>query len=281
MRRTMSARAALGAAVALVTVGPAAAEEAREPFRWPGGARAAVALTYDDGMDVHLDHVAPDLDAVGLKGTFYVNGGSESLARRLPEWRALGLRGNELANHAVFHPCLANPPGGGDRAWVRPEYALESYTVQQMVDEASVMNTMLLALDGPKERTFAYNCTDTTAGGQSYVDALRPLFLAARIGDDRIVEDVRGLDPFLVPSWAVEGTSGERMIAFVRKAVDVGGLAVFQFHGVGGGWIVVSREDHEELVSWLARHRDLVWTAPFRDVMRYVLEEREKGPGVP
>jgi len=274
MRTPRSSAAAVVTALVLAATSTGAAEEATGSFPWPGGARAAVALTYDDGMDVHLDHVAPDLDAVGLKGTFYVTGSSDSLVRRLPEWRALGLRGHELANHALFHPCLASPPGGGARDWVRPEYALESYTVQQMVDEAAVMNTMLEALDGPRERTFAYNCTETTAGGKSYVDALRPLFLAARIGDDRIVEDVHGLDPFLVPSWAVEGTSGERMIAFVRKAVDAGGLAVFQFHGVGGGWIAVSREDHEELVSWLARHRDLVWTAPFRDVMKHVLAVR-------
>jgi peptidoglycan/xylan/chitin deacetylase (PgdA/CDA1 family) len=269
------------AGVALVIsglLGEAGADGPAHAFPWPNGAKAAVALTYDDGLDVHLDNVAPDLDSAGLKGTFYIMGHSESLARRLPEWRALALRGHELGNHALFHPCLRNPPGGGDRSWVRPEYALEGYTVQRIVDEVTVMNILLLALDGQSERTFAYNCTDTTAGGESYVDAIRPLILAARAGGDRIVTDVYALDPLLVPSWAVEGASGEEMIAFVRKAVAAGGLAVFQFHGVGGGYIAVSRDAHRALVGWLAAHRDLVWTDTFRNVMAHVIaiQSREK-----
>ena len=278
-----SSRAVVAAALSTLGAGPALvlAAEPAAGFPWPNGARAAVALTYDDGMDVHLDHAAPDLDAAGLKGTFYVPGHSESLARRLPEWRALALRGHELGNHALFHPCLASPPGGGDRGWVRPEYALEGYTIERIVDEARVMNTLLLALDGRSERTFAYNCAETTAGGKSYVDALRPHFLAARIGDDRVVDDVRGLDPFLVPSWAVENTSGEEMVAFVRKAADAGGLAVFMFHGVGGGWIPVTREAHRQLLEWLAAHRDVVWTGTLREVMAHVVAGREaagRGP---
>ena len=171
--------------VALASATPAAAADAPRPFPWPNGAKAAVVLTYDDGMDTHLDHAAPDLDAAGLKGTFFVPGHSESLAKRLPEWRALAARGHELGNHAIFHPCLRTVPQGG-RDWVRPEYALESYTIPRMVDELRVANTTLLALDGETVRTLGYNCGDTTAGGQSYVDAARPLFLAARIGEDRI-----------------------------------------------------------------------------------------------
>jgi hypothetical protein len=97
------------------------------PFLWPNGAKAAVVLSYDDGVDVDLDNVAPDLEAAGLRGTFFVPGHSESLAKRLPEWRALAARGHEIGNHAIFHPCLRTVPQGG-RDWVRPEYALESYS---------------------------------------------------------------------------------------------------------------------------------------------------------
>jgi peptidoglycan/xylan/chitin deacetylase (PgdA/CDA1 family) len=252
---------------------PAAA--APSPFPWPGGAKAAVALTYDDGIDTHLDHAAPDLDAAGLHGTFYIHGSSASLARRLPEWRALAERGHELGNHALFHPCLQSPPGGGDRGWVRDEYALERYTIERMVDEVKVMNTMLLALDGQTTRTLAYNCAETVVdSGESYVDAMRPVFLAARIGDGRVVEDPAAVDPFLVPSWAVENTSGKEMIAFVEKAVEAGGLAVFMFHGIGGDHIPVSREAHRELLAWLASHRDAVWTDTFRNVMAHVVAQQ-------
>ena len=255
----------------------AAALVPAQSFRWPNNAKAAVALTYDDGVDVHLDHAAPDLEAVNLRGTFYVPGNSQSLAQRLDEWRALEKRGHELGNHAIFHPCLKRAPNGSVRDWLRPERELERYTVRQMVDELQAMNTTLAAIDGRSDRTYAYNCSDTTAGGESFVDALRPSFLAARTGDDTIVGDLRRLDPYLVPSWAVRDVSGGEMIAFVEKAVDAGTMAVFMFHGVGGGHnIDISREAHRKLVAWLNDHRDTVWTAPFRDVMQHVVAEKKR-----
>jgi peptidoglycan/xylan/chitin deacetylase (PgdA/CDA1 family) len=263
-------------ALALTSAVPAAAAESPRPFPWPNGAKAAVVLTYDDGMDTHLDHAAPDLDAAGVKGTFFVPGHSESLAKRLPEWRALAARGHELANHAIFHPCLRKPAGQAEREWVKPEYALEGYTVERIRDEVAAMNTTLLAIDGETVRTFAYNCCDTTAGGQSYVDALRPLFVAARAGEDRIAADVFSLDPMLVPSWAATEVTGTRLIAFAQEAVDAGGLAVFQFHGIGGEWIPVSREAHQELLAWLAANRQAVWTDTFKRVMSHVAAEQKR-----
>ncbi len=269
MRLAIGALVLAGAAIAAAAVPGQPAG-----FSWPAGARAAVVLSYDDGVDVQLDNVVPDLEAAHLHGTFFVPGASESLKKRLPEWRALPGRGHELGNHAIFHPCLQKLPG---REWVPPEYALESYTVRRITDEAAAMNTTLLAIDGEAVRTFAYNCGDTTAGGVSYVDAIRPLFLAARVGEDRIVEDVRHLDPYQVPSWMVQDVSGEAMISFVRKALEKGGLAVFMFHGVGGGHsISVSREAHRQLLDWLDRNRAEVWTDTFRRVMAHVLAEQKR-----
>ena len=253
-----------------------ASDAPRRPFAWPNGAKAAVVLTYDDGMDTQLDNAAPDLEAAGLTGTFFVPGHSESLAKRLPEWRALATRGHELANHAIFHPCLRKPAGQAEREWVRPEYALEGYTVERIRDEVAAMNTTLLALDGETLRTFAYNCCDTTAGGQSYVEALRPVFLAARAGEDRIAADVAALDPMLVPSWAATNVTGPELVAFAQKAQDAGGLAVFQFHGIGGEWIPTSREAHRQLVSWLAAHRQTVWADTFKRVMAHVVAEQKQ-----
>jgi len=273
----MKATPAVACTVA-VALWAAATPSAETPagFPWPNGARAAVALTYDDGVDVHLDNVAPDLEAAGLRGTFYLPGSSESLRRRLSEWRALAGRGHELGNHAIFHPCLRDVPGG-PRAWLRPEYALESYTVPQILDELQAANTTLLAVDGEAVRTLGYNCGDTTAGGESYVDAARPLFLAARIGEDRIADDVRALDPMLVSSWMVRDVSGAEMIAFVGRAIEAGGLAVFRFHGVGGGHdINVSREAHRELVAWLAARRQAIWTDTFKRVMTHVVAEQKR-----
>lgn len=275
-RGTSVGRGAIGALAALASLASGAWAEPSRPFPWPGGVKAAVVLTYDDGMETHLDHAVPDLAAAGLRGTFFLPGHSESLAKRLPEWRALAARGHELANHAIFHPCLRQPASGPERQWVKPEYALEGYTVERIRDEIAAMNTTLLALDGETVRTLAYNCCDTTAGGRSYVDAVRPLFLAARAGEDRIAADVGALDPMLVPSWAAVDVTGAQLIAFARRAVEAGGLAVFQFHGIGGQWISVSREAHRELLAWLAANRQTVWTGTFKQVMSSVTAAQKR-----
>jgi len=269
----------LAVPLALLASLPAVLLAAPPPFPWPNGAKAAVVLSYDDGVDVHLDHAAPDLEAVGFRGTFYVPGHSESLAKRLPEWRALAARGHELGNHAIFHPCLRNVPEGG-RDWVRPEWALESYTVERIRAEVAAMNTTLLALDGQTVRTFGYNCGDTTAGGASYVEALRPMFLAARAVGDKVAEDVWKLDPMLVPSWIPQNVTGDQLIAFAKRAVDAGGLAVFCFHGVGGGHSIdVSRDAHRQLLAWLDANRKTVWTDTFKNVMTHVVaEQRRRAP---
>lgn len=264
----------------VVWIAVAALPAAAAGFRWPGGAKAAVALTYDDGIDVHLDHVMPDLEAVNLRGTFYVPGRSASLAKRMEEWRAAARRGHELGNHSIFHPCLRVSLKGAVRAWLRPEQELEKYTVARMTAELAAMNTTLLAVDGRTSRTYAYNCSDHLAGGESFVDALRPLFPAARTGEERELADPLTVDPHFVPSWMADSVSGEAMIAFVQDAVRAGALAVFMFHGVGGGHnINVSREAHRALLKWLDAHRAEVWTDTFENVMRHVAAGRGPGPG--
>jgi hypothetical protein len=100
--------------------------------------------------------------------------------------------------------------------------------------------------------------------------------LAARAGEDRIAADVSALDPTLVPSWAATNVTGAQLVAFAEKAVDAGGLAVFQFHGIGGEWISVSREAHRELLAWLAANRQTVWTDTFKRVMGHVVAEQER-----
>jgi sialate O-acetylesterase len=257
-----------------------------DEFLWPGGAKGAVCLTYDDGLDSHLDSGAPDLEAHNLRGTFYVTGNSESVRRRLDEWRDLARRGHELGNHSLFHPCVGGTSEQG-REWVQPEQDLRNYTVRQMIEELRTANTLLAALDGHRKRSYAYTCADELAGGRSYVAALRPLFPFARAGRDpfftpepdgrdKPVTDLRSLDLYRVPSWMVVEKSAEEMIAFVERAAENGGLAVLMFHGVGGEYLTVSRREHQRLLAHLAENRHRLWTDTFLNVLKHVEEERKR-----
>lgn len=141
------------------------------------GKRAAVVFIYDDTLNVHLDKVAPALDAHNFKGTFYLAVGYPNFQARLDAWRALANNGHELGNHTMFHPCEGGMPG---REWVSKERDLSTWSVARMVDEITMTNTMLQVLDGKTKRTFAYTCGDTKAGGESFVAPIKQLFVGAR-----------------------------------------------------------------------------------------------------
>ena len=54
--------------------------------------KAAVVLTYDDGLNVHIDNAATVLDSFGFKGTFYLPGNASALNNRIPEWKKNGFQ---------------------------------------------------------------------------------------------------------------------------------------------------------------------------------------------
>src|SRR5215207_2085542 len=75
------------------------------------GKQAAVVLTYDDALNVHLDNALPLLDSLKLKATFYLSAFFPGCRKRLDEWRRVAAKGYELANHTLFHPCIGDKPG--------------------------------------------------------------------------------------------------------------------------------------------------------------------------
>jgi sialate O-acetylesterase len=75
------------------------------------GKQAAVVLTYDDGLNVHLSNAIPALDSANLKGTFYISDYFGGLQGQLTRWKTAAVHGHELANHTVYHPCEGGRPG--------------------------------------------------------------------------------------------------------------------------------------------------------------------------
>jgi peptidoglycan/xylan/chitin deacetylase (PgdA/CDA1 family) len=243
------------------------------PFHWPHGERAAVSLAYDDAIDSQLDHAVPALDRVGLKGSFYLTLSSPSLARRLPEWRALAAHGHELGNHTLFHQCSHAVPG---HEWVTPENDLDHTPAAAMAAQVRLGNTMLRAIDGRTERTFTLPCGDRLAAGTPYLPLVAAEFVAIKAGDGGVVPDMATLDLKAVGVTAPVGLSGPQLIALVQAAEARGTLINFTFHGIGGDYLVTSTQAHDELLAYLAAHRDRVWTATFLDIARHVAATRKK-----
>ena len=255
----------------LVAIGLATAatlaRAADAAFAWPHGAKAAVSLAYDDAIDSQLDNAIPALDRAGLKGSFYLKLASPSLARRMPEWRAAAARGHELGNHTLFHQCSAALP---DRAWVTPEDDIDTTSAARLVAQIRLGNTMLHAIDSRDERTFTVPCGDVLAAGENYVKLIHGDFVAIKSGFGGVVPDMAALDPYSVAVDAPDGATGAQLIALVQEATRRGTMINFTFHGIGGDYITTSNKAHEELLAYLAAHRDTVWTDTFLNIMKHV-----------
>jgi small ligand-binding sensory domain FIST len=71
---------------------------------------------------------------------------------------------------------------------------------------------------------------------------------------------------------AFVGSSGAGMIAWVKEVEKSEGVGVIVFHGVGGDYLSVSAEAHQQLLDYLAAHRAEIWIAPYTETMDYVVK---------
>jgi peptidoglycan/xylan/chitin deacetylase (PgdA/CDA1 family) len=235
------------------------ASHRQSAVKWPGGRQAAIVLSYDDALRSQLDVAIPQLDAAGFKGTFFLSGTFQQ--EDVERWRKAAASGHELGNHTVVHPCAHGTFDMPD------QYNNERYSVRTMLNEIRIMNTLLHAIDGAADRTFATPCGQTIVGGEDYIAALRESGLVKYVRDAGGNAE-RGPDRFTAPgTFFPETVTGADLIAFVEAARQRGGLGVMGFHGVGGDYLKVSSEAHQQLVTYLHDHGDTFWVTTFRQAM--------------
>lgn len=242
--------------------------DAHSQFAWPPGKTSAIVLTYDDALASQLDVAVLQLNAKHFKGTFFLDGDITEAEKR--RWRQAQRAGHELGNHSYFHPCpRALSPD-------RPKYHTEDYDVPRMLAEIKSMNDILISIDGDKKRSYGVPCSQMRVGGVDYTNALiiSGLVKYVRTGGDQfrsVISDPKTLDPFQVPSWGpVDHPDGPRLVAYVTRVQEAGGLGVLQFHGVGGDYLEITERAHRELLQYLDRHPE-IWVDTFQNVMDYVV----------
>jgi sialate O-acetylesterase len=229
--------------------------------------KCAISLTYDDGLNIHLDKVIPLLDSMHFKGTFYIPGNAPSMDKRLNEWRTAAKNGHELGNHTLFHACVGNIPG---REWVGADYDLSKYSLKRMLDEVLMANTLLNAIDGKNKRSFAYTCGDTKVEAVVFMDQLKNNFISARGVQGEMLK-ITEIDRYHIGSFMMMNNSGEDMINLVKRAIETNSYLVFLFHGVGGEHnISVSAEAHRQLLQFLKQNENDIWVAPFLEVSEFI-----------
>ncbi|MGO4222866.1 hypothetical protein AB4Y64_13565 [Lysobacter sp. TAF61] len=95
-----------------------------------------------------------------------------------------------------------------------------------------------------------------------------------RVGGNAVTADVAAMDPASVPVISTEGMTGKQLIALVKQARRKHGLVSLTFHGVGGDYLTTSAQAHEELLDYLARHRDEYWVDTFANIMTHVRQQQ-------
>ena len=237
------------------------------------GKKAAVVLTYDDALDVHLDHAIPALDSLGFKGSFYLSAYSPGSKNRIQDWRKAAANGHELANHTLFHPCDASKPG---RSWVTPQTDLSKYTTDRIVKEIEMTNIFLESLDGKKERTFAYTCGDTETGEGSFIDKIKSQFVSMRGVQSRI-NKLETLDLTNLDCVAIDNSNADQLVTWAEKAKEEHGLMVVLFHGVGGGHSInTDRKKHNDFLKYLKSHPDDFWVTTLLDASKHCIQQSKK-----
>lgn len=245
---------------------------AQTPTTW-NGKKCAVVLTYDDGLNVHLNNAIPALDSAGVRGTFYISDYFNGLTAQIPKWRASAAKGHELANHSIWHPCEGGRAG---REFVKVDYDLRNYTVKRMTDEVRAMNNILNAIDGKTKRTFAYPCGDTKIHDTSYINPLRNNFVAAR-GVKSEMLPINKIDLYNIGCYMIAEQTGQQLIDLVKKAMQSNTLLVFLFHGVGGEHSLnVSLDAHRQLLQFLKQNQKDIWIAPMIEVADYIKNYQSK-----
>ncbi|MBT34406.1 MAG: polysaccharide deacetylase [Thalassobius sp.] len=245
---------------------------------WPNGAKGVICLTYDDGIESHLNNAIPQLNEAKLTGTFFVDG--RIRINQFDAWRAATENGHEIANHTVYHPCSQSFD------WVSPQTATENYTVDRMLKEIGTLNQMLYAIDSNQIHSFAFPCSAHEVGGKNYVENLRKSNLVsfARTGssagdkaEDQIVTDFSNLDLLQVPSWGIpQDTPAEQLIQFAEAVKNKEGLGVMMFHGIGGDYITVANEDHQKLLEYLNTQQSEIWVTTFSEALNYIKTQTEQ-----
>jgi hypothetical protein len=244
-------------------------------FSWPAGQQAAVSLTYDDGLPVHHEQVAPALAARGLGATFYLFAHAGLTEGEGPRhWQKVAALGHELGNHTLFHPCRKETEA--NHPWLAAHYNLCDYTPDRWLDEVRVANCLLRLIDDRPDRTFGNTCCDVMLGRGATATRLetlvRRLFVAGRGGATEEYVTPANLNFGALGHFRGDRKSFVSLRQQIESAAAAGTWMILMLHGVGRGThdAYIEADQHALLLDYLAENSARIWTAPLRDVAAHL-----------
>jgi peptidoglycan/xylan/chitin deacetylase (PgdA/CDA1 family) len=248
----------------------ASAQAPAASFPWPGGARAALSLSFDDARTSQVDVGTALLDRHRVKVTFFVV--PPGVEGRLPGWKQLVAAGHEIGNHTLDHPCT------GNFSWARSK-ALEDFTLEKMRRQMAATNERVRELLGVTPETFAYPCGQTFVGRgldtRSYVPLVAELFVAGRGWLGEAPNDPAFCDLAQVLGMEMDGKDFEEVLPALEQAREAGAWLVLAGHEIGPAGVQTTRVGMlEKLLPYLKDPASGFWVAPVGEVARHIRPQR-------
>ncbi|MFN3962971.1 MAG: polysaccharide deacetylase family protein [Fimbriimonadaceae bacterium] len=209
---------------------------------------AAVTLTYDGTTLNHLEVVVPALEKAGLRATFFAD--PSHLLARAAAWREVAHQGHEIGNGSLLASAL---PDGRLPAWTPDMVEAEIRTTRHMIHELfGAQYEHSLALPAGEPRCF---------NDVNYAPRLAPIYRCIRTGRAGFNRP-QSTHSDLVACLHVQQTPAADVLRSLELARDDGSWLVLAFGPVGeSGGIDVAL--HQQILTWLSQHKDVVDTQPF------------------
>ena len=243
-------------------------------FIWKDGRRAAISLTFDDGMDSQLSLAIPALEERSLRGTFYLMTITDE---RLEAFVQPQRSGHEIGNHSVRHICTGSM--NTDPAY----YGLEAMSLEDMAAELDESDRRMRVIYPQVEAfSFGYPCYNTFVGvgssRKSFVPLVAERFAAGRGGGELSTSfnAPATTDIHCLNSWKCERKNASELIGIVERTIRCGAYSVLTFHGINEGHLAIFLPDFLELINFLHEERNNVWTAPLLEVAKYLQTNRSR-----
>ena len=265
MIRTRAVAAAFAATLALAPVG------AQTPaVTWPGGAKMALSLSFDDGRASQVTDGLPVFERHGAKVTLFVV--PSAIEPRLEGWKRAVAAGHEIGNHSLTHSCSGNFPFSRQKA-------LEDHSLARMRAELIEANQRITALLGVTPRTFAYPCGQTFVGRgrqtQSYVPLVAELFIVGRGWLGESSNDPAFVDLAQTLGVEMDGKDFAQMLPVLDEARSRGAWLVLAGHDIGAGGRQTTRVAMlDELFAYVKNPANGIWLATVADAADHITKRQ-------
>ena len=258
MKTTLTALAALAAALPALAADSPAADAPARVAKWKGDAKGAISLYYDDGLDSGFNNAVPELVRRGLPGTFYI----------CCNWFGGDPQNPKLARWSVAkeHPETIFL---GDHTW---NHGGVSNAVQ-LAEEVELNGAMLRKIAGlPPDALLSFAQPGAVRWDVTNAEQTDVLKKHNEVLRHDFWPNVGGPKDGQNPTFRMK-TAALAVEAFDRAEAQ-GKWESLIFHGVGGDWITFDLEEHVKMLDELeARAKDgRLWVGSAIDVHKYETE---------